>query len=141
VEIKCGPEVLPVLEDTFSKAHTRPKQIVIITFNYDVAKEAKERFPRTPVFWLSSWAKDKKTGEYPNLDDLIKKAKDAHLDGLDLDYHFPLDRAAVKRIKSADLECHVWTVDDAAKARELAEAGVDGITTNRPGWLRDQLKK
>ena len=32
-----------------------------------------------------------------------------------------------------------WTVDDPVVARRLAEAGVDGITTNRPKWLREQL--
>ena len=35
----------------------------------------------------------------------------------------------------------VWTVDDAAVAKQLADAGVDGITTNRPQWLREQLKQ
>jgi glycerophosphoryl diester phosphodiesterase len=31
-------------------------------------------------------------------------------------------------------------VDDTAVAQKLNAAGVDGITTNRPGWLREQLK-
>jgi glycerophosphoryl diester phosphodiesterase len=30
-------------------------------------------------------------------------------------------------------------VDAPGKARALAAAGVDGLTTNRPGWLREQL--
>jgi glycerophosphoryl diester phosphodiesterase len=33
-----------------------------------------------------------------------------------------------------------WTVDDPEVAKKLVELGVDGITTNRPGWLREQLK-
>jgi glycerophosphoryl diester phosphodiesterase len=34
---------------------------------------------------------------------------------------------------------YVWTVDSPAQARRLASAGVDGITTNRPAWLRQKL--
>jgi glycerophosphoryl diester phosphodiesterase len=40
----------------------------------------------------------------------------------------------------AGLKLYVWTVDDAAVARRLADAGVDGITTNKPKRLREQLK-
>ncbi|MEK9864606.1 MAG: glycerophosphodiester phosphodiesterase family protein, partial [Verrucomicrobiota bacterium] len=32
-----------------------------------------------------------------------------------------------------------YTVNDPADARRLMEAGVDGITTDRPGFLREQL--
>ena len=39
-----------------------------------------------------------------------------------------------------DLKLLVWTVDDPVVAKRLAKAGVDGITTNRPRWLREQLK-
>jgi glycerophosphoryl diester phosphodiesterase len=35
---------------------------------------------------------------------------------------------------------YTWTVDDAAKARQLIDAGVDGVTTNRPAALRRELK-
>jgi glycerophosphoryl diester phosphodiesterase len=35
----------------------------------------------------------------------------------------------------------VWTVDDPAIARRMRDAGVDGITTNKPKFLRDELKK
>lgn len=36
-------------------------------------------------------------------------------------------------------EVAVWTVDDAARARTLAEWGVDSLITNRPGALRAAL--
>lgn len=83
---------------------------------------------------------DKRTEKYPEIGTLIEKAKAAGVDGLDLDAKFPLDKAAVARIKAAGLRLDVWTVDDAALAKRLAAAGVDGITTNRPGWLREQLQ-
>lgn len=140
VEIKTGPEAVPALAECFGRSEVTPAQTVIISFNFAAAKAAKERFPDRQVLSLHSYKKDEKTGEFPKIDDLIAKAKDAGLDGLDLDYHFPLDAAAVGRIKAAGLACHVWTVDDPAAARRLTAAGVDGITTNRPAGLRADLR-
>ncbi len=86
------------------------------------------------------YGKDKKTGQYPDLETLIQKAKAARFDGLDLNDQFPINAEFVAKVKEAGLQLHVWTVDDPAVARRLAAAGVNGITTNRPGWLREQLK-
>jgi len=46
-----------------------------------------------------------------------------------------------EKIHGAGLKLYTCTVDDPVVARAEAEAGVDGITTNRPGWLREQLKR
>ena len=64
----------------------------------------------------------------------------AGVDGLNLNHRFPFDKAMVDRIKAAGLKVYTWTVDDAAKARQLIGAGVDGVTTNRPGAMRRELK-
>jgi glycerophosphoryl diester phosphodiesterase len=39
------------------------------------------------------------------------------------------------------LQAYVWTVDDPARGRELADFGVDGITTNDPVVMRAALEK
>ncbi len=140
IEIKTGPEIIPALERELLGTKVEHGQLVIITFNYESAKAAKAAFPKLKTYWLVGYAKDKVTGALPELGETIEKATSAKVDGLDLNFNWPLDRAAVARIKAAGLECHVWTVDDPAKARELAAAGVDSITTNRPEWMREQLK-
>lgn len=89
--------------------------------------------------WLHGYAKDKKTGELPKLEDVIKRAKSTNADGLNLSEKWPLDAAAVRQIKAAGLGCYAWTVDDPARARALVDAGVEGITTNRPAALRREL--
>ena len=139
IEIKSRLETLPPLEATLKRAKLRPGQAVIITFHFEVAEAAKKRFRDIKVYWLHSYSQDKKTGQYPDLGKLIDRAKRARLDGLNLNHEFPLDRDAVKRVHDAGLKCYVWTVDDPAKASRLAEAGVDGITTNRPGALRREM--
>jgi glycerophosphoryl diester phosphodiesterase len=78
--------------------------------------------------------------EAPTLDEIIAQAKAAKLTGLDLQHTWPLTPADVRTIKDARLELRVWTVDDVAIAKHWIELGVQSITTNRPGWLREQLK-
>lgn len=137
IEIKCGPEVLPELERVLRHGHKKPGQTVLIGFNYETMRQAKARFPKLQVFWLAS--ANKATKQYPPVEELIQKARAAKLDGLDLAWGFPIDAAFVQKVHQAGLKLYTWTVDDPAVARKEAAAGVDGITTNRPGWLRQQL--
>jgi glycerophosphoryl diester phosphodiesterase len=132
--------LLPKLEKAMLDSGKKTKQLRMITFHYDMAKAAKEAFPKHQVLWLSDYKQDKETGAYPDIDDLIRKAKDAHLDGLDLNYHFPIDKDFVKKVHKAGLKLYTWTVDDPEVAKAEAKAGVDGITTNRPQFLREQLQ-
>jgi glycerophosphoryl diester phosphodiesterase len=136
IEIKCHSEILPALGEAMAESRLGPEQLPIITFHYDVARDAKQRFPKHEVFWLHSWAKDKQTGEYPKIENLIQKAREAKLDGLDLNYQFPIDKAFVRQVHEAGLKLYTWTVNDIAVAQAERDAGVDGITTDRPRWLR-----
>lgn len=49
------------------------------------------------------------------------------------------DRARVEGWRARGWSPYVWTVDDGARARELAGWGVSGCITNRPGALRRAL--
>jgi glycerophosphoryl diester phosphodiesterase len=139
VEIKCGPEVLPPLGRVLRASHTKPGQTVLIGFGYETMRQAKIALPDRPVLWLA--ARDDQTNEYPPLAELIRAVRAAHLDGLDLEAGFPIDKAFVEQVHRAGLILYTWTVDDPQHAWTLAAAGVDAITTNRPGWLRDQLRR
>ena len=140
IEIKIHETaLLPELERVMKASGKKREQMRIITFHYDMAEAAKKKFADHDVYWLSGYGKDKKTGQRPDIDDLIKKAKKAKLDGLDLNSDFPIDEAFVKKVHGAGLKLYTWTVDDPKVAAAEAKAGVDGITTNRPEYLRDQL--
>lgn len=139
IEIKCHSEALPPLEQMLRRSSLTAAQTILITFHYEVAEAAKKKFSNRAVYWLHDYKQDQQTGQYPDLDDLIAKAKKAGVDGLNLNHNFPLDAESIGRIKSAGLKIYVWTLDDTAKAKRLIEAGVDGITTNRPGAMRREL--
>jgi glycerophosphoryl diester phosphodiesterase len=141
IEIKGGPEVLPAVKRAVDGSGRKPAQLSVIGFSLDTMKQAKQVLPALPVYWLASAKEDAKTNKAPDLDELLRTCAEAKLDGLDLDYKFPLDAAYVAKVRAAGLKLLVYTVNDEAVARKLAELGVDGITTDRPAALRRSLAR
>jgi glycerophosphoryl diester phosphodiesterase len=140
IEIKSGPEILDELEAVIKRSGKSAEQLVIIGFSFDTMKLARGRFPEIPVFWLSSFEEAPSGGWTPGREELIFMAKSAGFDGLNLSHKGPVDAAFVKAAHDAGLKLYVWTVDDPQIARRLVADGVDGITTNRPKWLRERLE-
>lgn len=136
IELKVGAEILPGLEQVIRASSLAAPQLPLITFDLAVAQAVKSRRPAHEVCWIVGCPG---FGRAPRIDDLIHQAKAAGLDGLDLEAKFPIDAAFVQKIHAAGLKLYTWTVDDPAIARAFAAAGVDGLTTNRPGWMREQL--
>ena len=137
IEVKPGPEAVPALDRALKAAGLKPEQTPVISFNAKVIGAVKEARPDLQAYWivkLKDRGKEARTAR-----DLIARAKEIRADGLDLSASDVLDRAFADAVKAAGLKLYVWTVNDPAVARRLIEAGVDGITTDRPGWLRERL--
>ncbi|WP_339730937.1 glycerophosphodiester phosphodiesterase [uncultured Gimesia sp.] len=142
IEIKCGPEVLPRLKQDLAAAGKTADQTAIIGFDYKTMQQAKQLMPELEVIWVFKVKQNKKTGKWEhNADYYIQKAKAANLDGLDLGYNQFVTKAFVEQAKAAGLPVYVWTVNKVADALKLAEMGVEGITTDRPGYLNSALKQ
>lgn len=137
IEIKCGKEILPHLRQLILDSG-KMSRIVIIGFDLETMAESKKRID-VPTYWLKSTEKVKKTEQWiPHDPKLVQMAQDKGLDGLDV--HFAgVTEDLVRAAKAAGQKLYVWTVDDPDEARRLVTLGVDGITTNRPDWLREQL--
>jgi len=141
IEVKGGPEAVPPLARVLARGSPAPAQVAIISFNLQTAAAAKTLRREHEVCWIRERKPETATPAPQLLESLIGQCRTAQLDGLDLDARFPIDAALVSRVHEAGLKLYVWTVDSATRARRLTAAGVDGITTNRPGWLRAQLEK
>ena len=152
IEIKCGPEIVQPLADLFKKANLAPEKTTIISFSYDVVLAVKKKFPRRMVHYLSSLKKDKISGELkPSVESLVQKAIDAKLDGVSIG-NMGFDGAAenvqlshyLKKLrnetKKQNFGLYAWTVNDPRIAQALISYGFDGITTDRPLYLRNRLK-
>ncbi len=141
IEIKCGPEILPELARVIAASGKQATQLVIISFSLPVCTAAKKLFPKIPVLLLSSLKQNPMTLAWtPRAETLIAKAVAAHLDGLNIEGKPGLDADFIRQTHAAGLKCFTWTVDNPDVAKRLRDAGIDGLTTNRPGWLREQLR-
>jgi len=138
VEIKSGPECVPEFVETV-KASARASQVVPIGFGLATMKLVKWALPECEVAWVQGFRSGWHGRWVPGAEKLIAHAKEAGLDALDLGARGPVNEAFTAKVHAADLKLYIWTVDSPAKAKRLAAAGVDGLTTNRPGWLREQL--
>ena len=140
IEIKCDPEIVPALAEVLKESGRPAAETVVISFGIDNVRAVKKAMPELKGYRLSGWKKDPETGRWlTRVEDLIASALEAEADGLDLAATGPLDEAAASKIRGAGLEFHVWTVNDPVVARRMITLGVDSITTDRPGWLLEQL--
>ena len=138
IEIKCGQEILPFLQQLLAESG-KMSQVVIIGFDLETVTESKQLID-VPTYWLKGTEKIEETEEWiPHDPQLIQTAKDNGLDGMDVHY-VGVTKEFVDAAKASGQKLYVWTVDDPKEAIRLVDLGVAGITTNRPGWLREQLK-
>ena len=139
VEIKCGQEVLLHLVDVVRRSG-KMSQIVVIGFDLETVARSKQVLD-VPTYWLKGTTKDKETDAWiPHDLNLVQTARDNGLDGLDVHYA-GITEALVTAAHDAGQKLYTWTVDEPEEARRLVRLEVDGITTNRPAWLREQLSK
>jgi glycerophosphoryl diester phosphodiesterase len=143
VELKGGPELVPPLERCLaarrpSAPPLAPGQVAIITFDLRGAEAAKRVLPRHEVCWLAEAGAG---APCASVADVAATARTAGLDGIDLDAGWRLDREILQQIRRNGFKVYVWTVDDATVAQTLAAIGIDGLTTNRPGWMRGQIPR
>ena len=138
VEIKCGAECIPGFVGDFTASGRKAGQVVPIGFSLETMRQLKQELPDLEVCWIAAFRRTLR-GWSPKAEKLIERAKYAGLDGLDLGSSGPVDAEFVRKVHQAGLKLYIWTVDSAPRAKRLIAAGVDGITTNKPGWLRSEL--
>jgi glycerophosphoryl diester phosphodiesterase len=112
---------------------------VPIGFSLDTMRRLKQALPELEVCWVAEFERTWSGGWTPTAETLITQAKEAGLNGLDVSGKGPVDAAFARKVHAAGLKIYIWTVDSPIRAKQLSEACVDGITTNKPGWLRSKL--
>jgi len=131
IEIKTGPEILPYLEEVVEK-HWKSGDIAFIAFDYETIVKTKEIWPDRPCYYLSMFKGDVKK----RFDEIAA----GDLDGVNL-RHKIIDKELVERFKSEGKGVWCWTVNEPEDAQRMIDAGVTAITTDRPAWLKKQLRK
>lgn len=136
IEIKSGPEIIPVLAKALKRSSLCAKQVVIISFFPEVILEWKKLNPNIKALWLTRYKLEKsKKIRVSTPAALLQKSKKIRADGVSIKAQKAMDGHLVKWLKEQGLEVHVWTVDDKKQAARYKKFGVDSITTNHPGAL------
>lgn len=142
IEIKCGPEIIPALDRSFREWGGPLDRITIIGFCLADMRAIKQRWPHLQVHGLGCLEYDSGQNAWsPPLEDCIASVRQVGLDGAGLSECAAIDHSFVRKFHAANLKLGVWTVDTPSTATRLLDAGVDCLTTNRPGWLRQELSK
>lgn len=142
IEVKCGPEIVPELKRVVVAAGHPSSATAVISFSSDVCAAAKAALPEHRVYWIVGLSRNQESGRWNHsAESLIATATRIRADGLNLSAADLIDAGFAQKVRDARLELYVWTVDDPQVARRMLAAGVQGITTNRPGWLRAQLAR
>jgi glycerophosphoryl diester phosphodiesterase len=104
-------------------------QVVVQSFDWDFVRNCHELAPRMA---LAALGKEELTEE--KLDAIA--ATGANVVGWD---HKHVGRAQIEAIHRRGWQAWVYTVNDPARARELAAAGIDGIITDAPALVRSEI--
>lgn len=139
IELKTGAEIVDPFLAELGDSGFAHEQLVVISFEEETIAACKRRLPDVKCHWLTSFKK--RLGAWtPTVEEVGASVRRVAVDGVGfkgipavLDASF-LQEAGVR-------EFHVWTIDDADDARYFRQLGAFGITTNRPGWLREQLSQ
>jgi glycerophosphoryl diester phosphodiesterase len=143
VELKMGIETIPELKRVLKQANRPTQDVILICFQADVCRAAKKELAEHEVLWLVMQRPDKETGEWkPSTESIITSARNAGVNGLDIDgSQSCVNRESIEKYHAAGLTCCAWTINDPIRAKELIDAGIDAITTDRAAWLREQLSQ
>lgn len=141
LEIKGGPELVEPIRNVIAESDLEPEQIVVIAFNAETVARTRQLLPKLRAFWLVSYEQDAETGRWlPPIDQVLATLE--RIDARGLSTHARtevVDEAFVAALREAGYEFHTWTINDGELARRFQQLGVDSITTDRPGFIRNEL--
>lgn len=142
IELKQGKEIVKPMVDILLSEKINLKHVTVICFYSEVIKETEKLLPQVRTQWLTSFKWDKKKKQMnPDMTSILKTLKECHADDLDCQANEDIiTESFVEKLHENGHKLNVWTVNDIDKAIRLKELGVDYISTDYPGKLREALK-
>ena len=136
IEVKTREIIVPYLLQEIESQKVALDQITVISFYPEVIRRIKERNVNIKCNLLVAF-------DYEN----IKTSKIEEIilsigaDGLGAQNHKRFNNDLIEMLRNFNKSVHVWTVNSKDDAEYYFKKGVDSITTNRPYFLRNHLKK
>ena len=141
VEIKSGIRVIEPVSRLLAQNIIPHSQIMMMAFDLETVIRLRERYRTIEVLWLLGFPPlDSRKKNRAALRHGIDTALKYQLDGINIQNRPELDADTISACKANHLKCYCWTVNDPERARYLMNHGIDGIATDRPGWIRENLR-
>jgi glycerophosphoryl diester phosphodiesterase len=142
VEVKCGPEIVPLMQVELEQSGLKPEQIVIISFSEAVITTSRRAMPQYKANWLTGYeANEDKTQWTPSLNDVLASLMRTGATGLGTNGNRDIvDQSFVDAVVSSGFEFHVWTVNETDEAKYFAALGATSITTDKPAVIREAIQ-
>jgi glycerophosphoryl diester phosphodiesterase len=139
LEVKCGPEIVPPLLSILEGGALSRDQVTVISFNENVIRQFKSVAPEWRASWLLDIEPDAGGAPQPPVVSLIDALGRLSADAAGLQADETLDAGYFRELAAAGFERHVWTINSPAAARRFQAFGVESLTTDVPGALREAL--
>lgn len=142
IELKVGPEIVAPLQKILDASPLSTDQILIISFSADTIAECERRMPGLCTHWLTGYKQQQDGSFKPSVEEVLTTLRKCHADGLGSEARIEyFNGDFVKRLRDHGCsQFHVWTIDDPTLALTYRELGARWVTSNRPGWLTNQLQ-
>jgi glycerophosphoryl diester phosphodiesterase len=140
IEVKVGGAALPPLKNVLAATALPHSQIVVMEFDLDTVIAMRSAFPDIEVLWLNDFPLMSPPWKRRRvLKNNLDIAQRHGFDGVNIQNIPQLDADVLQSCRKHGLNCYCWTVDESDRAAQLFKGGINGIATNRPGWMREQL--
>ena len=136
IEIKGGPEIIPELARVVRESG-RAESLTLQGFDRATCAQAKAALPEVPVHLLAFLEYERQAARAA-WDVAMTIVREEKFDGIGVNPASVLGKG-IAEAHDVGVKINIWTIDDVDLARLFITAKVDGIITNRPGWLKAQL--
>lgn len=142
IEIKSSAEILVHLKKIFYSNNINKSKLFLMSFDLEVMQDAKSLFKDIKTLLLLEFPVTTSPNQRKQiLQQVILTARKNNFDGVDIENIPELDKEFISECKKNGLKCFCWTVNDPTRAEYLLKNGIDGITTDKPGYIIEKLKR
>jgi glycerophosphoryl diester phosphodiesterase len=141
IEIKSA-DCVAYIRDIIYNSHLKPEQLVFMDFDINTVIEAKKVFTKSEILWLYEFIPAlQENNALDTFNIIIDKALSVQADGINIELNPFIDHNLIRKVHDMGMTFYTWTVNEIQIARRLITWGIDGITTDRPGWMKKNLFK
>lgn len=139
IEIKSPHTILSALKRAISACNVPTDSIRIIGFSLDTLLYIRERLPELHYSQVVNVARKNDPAGIGWVESTIRVMKENGFDGVALGTDPNINRTHISMLKRAGLHVNIWTVDYPSDALRYQNYGVDSVSTNMPGYMRNKL--